>query len=60
MSACSSLGLSGRGLTVIPGLECFLSHVREVFGHYLFKYFLWSFLSHHANVGGFNIVPEDF
>ena len=23
--------------------ECFLSHIREIFGYNLFKYFLWSF-----------------
>ena len=45
--------------------DCFLSHVREVFSYYLFKYFLQSFLSlfsfwdpYNANVGVFNVVPE--
>ena len=42
---CSFLVLSHMGLSVLPGLECFLSHVREVFGYYLFKYFLRPFLS---------------
>ena len=40
---CSSLGLSCTVLSALPGLECFLSHVREVFGYNLFKYFLRPF-----------------
>ena len=46
-------------------VDYFLSHVREVFSYYLFKYFLRYFLSlfsfwdpYNANVGAFNIVPE--
>ena len=39
------LGLSYLGLSVLPGLGYFLSRVMEVFSHYLFKYFLRSFLS---------------
>ena len=53
------------GLCVLLGLEYFLSHVKEVFSHYLFKYFLRSFLSlfffwdpYNANIGVFNVVPE--
>ena len=55
---------------ILPGILCFLdfvdyllSHVREVFSNYLFKYFLRSFLSlffwdpYNANVGVFN-VPQ--
>jgi len=43
--------------------ELFLSHVREVFGYYLFRYFLWPFLfsfSHPYNVDVdvFKVVPE--
>ena len=45
--------------------EWFLSHVKEVFSYYLFKYFPWSFLSlfsfwHHYNVyvGAFKVVLE--
>ena len=45
--------------------ECFLSHIWEIFGYNLFKYFLWPFLSlvsfcnpYVANVGTFNVVPE--
>ena len=43
---CSSLSLSCLGISVLPGLGWyFLSHVREVFSYYLFKYFLKPFLS---------------
>ena len=41
---CFSLGLSCMGLSVLPGLDYFLSHVREVFNYNLFKYFLRPFL----------------
>ena len=43
---CSFLGLSLKGLSVLPGLgfDYFLSHVQKVFSYYLFKYFLRSFL----------------
>ena len=41
----SSLGLFYMVLFVLPGFEWFLSHVREVFGYYIFKYFFWLFLS---------------
>ena len=65
VSVCSSLGLYCMGLSVLPGLECFLSHVRELFSYYLFKYFLRPFLSlfsfwdhYNANGGTFNIVPH--
>ena len=40
----SSLGLSYMGLFSLPGLEFFLSHVRDIFSSYLFKYLLWPFL----------------
>ena len=57
---------------ILPGTLCFLdlvnyflSHVREVFSYYLFKYFLRSFLSlfsfwdpYNSNAGAFNVVPE--
>ena len=46
-------------------IDCFLSHVWQVFSYYVFKYFLRSFLSifsfwdpYNANVGAFNVVPE--
>ena len=56
---------------ILPGtmhfldlVDYFLSHVREVFSYYFFKYFLDSFLSlfsfwdpYNVNVGAFN-VPE--
>ena len=50
------------GLSVIPGLECFLSQFRKNFS-YTFKYFLRPFLSfsfwYHDNVNVVvNIVPE--
>jgi len=38
-------GLSCLGLSVLPGLDYFLFHVRELFSYYLFKYFLRSFFS---------------
>ena len=44
--------------------DCFLSHVREVFNCYLFKYFLRPFFflffsdPYNANVGAFDIVPK--
>ena len=45
--------------------DCFLSHVREVFSFYFFKYFFRFFLSlfsfwdlYNANVCAFNVVPE--
>ena len=31
-------------ISALSGLECSLSHVREVFSYYLSKYFLWPFL----------------
>ena len=51
------------GLSVIPGLECFLSQFRKNFNYYTFKYFLRPFLSfsfwYHDNVNVMvNIVPE--
>ena len=49
---------------MLPGLECFLSHVRDFFRYNLFKYFLRPFLflfsfwdSCDPNVV-FNVVPE--
>ena len=43
----------------------FLQHFREVFNHYLLKYFLMAFLfvfffwdAYDSNVGAFHIVPE--
>ena len=43
--------------------DYFLPHIREVFEHILFKYFLRSFSSspsetHDSTVGAFNVVPE--
>ena len=45
--------------------DYFLSHVREVFSYYFFKYFLTSFSSlfsfqdnYNVNVDAFNVVPE--
>ena len=50
---------------MLLGFEYFLSRVREVFSHYLFKYFLKSFLSlvsfcdhYSTSVGEFNVVPK--
>ena len=46
-------------------VDCFLSHVREIFGYYFLKYFRKSFLSvfffldpYNVNIGAFNVVPE--
>ena len=39
-----SLDLSCMGLSVLPGLNYFFSHIREVFNYKLFKYFLSPFL----------------
>ena len=60
------LGFTLTGtLCFLDLVDYFLSHVGEVFSYYLFKYFLWSFLSlfffwdfYNGNVGMFNIVPE--
>ena len=44
--------------------DYFLSHIREVFNYYLFKYFLSPFLflffwdPYNSNVVAFNVVPE--
>ena len=52
------------GLSALPGLEYFFSHIREVFNYNLFKYFLrpFVFLSfwdpYNSNVGAFKVVPE--
>ena len=53
------------GLSILPGVDCFLSYVREVFGCNLFKYFLRPFLSlvsfwdpYNASVCVFNVIPE--
>ena len=50
VSACSSSGSSCMGLSVLPRLECFLYHVRDVFS-YIFKYLLspFSFFSTSEN-----------
>ena len=55
--------LSGT-LCFLDLVDYFVSYVREVFNYYLFRYFLWSFLSlssfwdpYNATVGVFN-VPE--
>ena len=42
--ACFSLNLSCLGLSVLPGLDYFLSRIREFFKYNLFKYFLRHFL----------------
>ena len=43
---CSSLGLSWLGPSALPDwTDYLLSHVKEVFSYYVFKYFLRSFLS---------------
>ena len=53
------------GLSELPGLDYFLSHIREIFNHNLFKYFLSPFLflfffwdPYNSNVGAFNVVPD--
>ena len=63
--ACFSLGLSCMGLSALPGLDYFFSHVREFFNSNLFKYFLKHFFflfffwnPHNSNVGEFNVVLE--
>ena len=45
--------------------KCFLSHIREIFCYFLFKYFLRPLLSlfsfwdpYNANAGAFKVVPE--
>ena len=38
------MGLSSKGLSVLLGLDYFLSHVGEVFNYNLFKIFLSAFL----------------
>ena len=50
---------------MVPGLDYFLSHVREVFDYNLFRCFLRPFLflfffwdPYNSNVGEFNVVPE--
>ena len=69
ITMCLSVFLLGF---ILPGtlyfldlVDYFLSHVREVFNFYLFKYFLESFLSlfsfwclSNSNVGAFNVVLE--
>ena len=64
--ACFSLDLSCMGLSVLPGLDYFLSHIREVFNYNLFKYFLSPFFfflfffwdPYNSNIDVFNAVPE--
>ena len=41
---CSPLVFSWDSLCFLDLVDCFLSHVRETFSYYLFKYFLRSFL----------------
>ena len=62
---CFSLDLSCMGLSALPGVDYFLSHIREVFNYSLFKYFLSPFLflfffwdPYNSNVRAFNAVPE--
>ena len=65
------LGLSPRiypvwnSLCSLDLIDHLLSHVREVFNYYLFKYFLSPFLflfffwePYNSNGGAFNVVPE--
>ena len=58
------MDLSCMGLSALPGLDYFLSYVREVFNYNLFIYFLSPFLSlffwdpYNSNVGAFNVVPD--
>ena len=52
VSACSSsLGSSYMGFSVLPKLECFLYHVRDIFSYNTFKYLLspFSFFSTSEN-----------
>ena len=49
--------------SVLPGLECLLSHLGKVFGHSLLKCFLRFSLflplgPYNVNVGAFTVVPE--
>ena len=45
-------------------VDYFLSHIKEIFSYYLFKYFLRSYFSlffwdpYNVNLGLFNVVPE--
>ena len=67
---CLSILLLGfilpRTLHFLDLSDYFLSHEREVFCYYLFKYFLRSFLSlffwnpYNVNIIAFNIVSEVF
>ena len=51
-------------LSALPGLDYFLSNIRELFTQNLFKYFLSPFLfpffwdPYNSNVGAFIVVPE--
>ena len=63
--ACFFLDLSCMGLSVLPGLNYFFSHISEVFNYNLFKYFLSPFLflflfwdPYNSNVCAFNVVSE--
>ena len=56
---------SWESLCFLALVDYFLSHVREIFSYYLFKYFLRSFLSlfsfwgpYNVNVGTFNVDSE--
>ena len=59
------LGFIQYGCFVLPQLECFLSHIREILSYNL-KYFLWPFLClscpsgapYNVNVGMINVVSE--
>ena len=52
------------GLSALPGLDYFLSHVREILNYNPFKYFLrplfllFFWCPYNLNVGVFNVVPE--
>ena len=67
MSQCVPLCIypAWNALHFLDLVDCFLSHVREIFSYYLFKYFLKCFLSvfffwdpYNVNTGAVNIVPE--
>ena len=62
---CFSLDLSYMGLSALPGLDYFLTHMKEVFNYNLFKYFLSPFLflfffwdPYNSNVGVFHVVQR--
>ena len=65
INMCLSIFFLGF-LSVLPGLNCFLVHVREIFSCNLLKYFLRLFLSFSlfhlrslsCDGGALNVVPE--